>query len=77
MINDRRNSFYNIRIELNKIKKKTLKDIYQHILFEKETLYQYDIFEQWYDFICDVIDSKLYKPPVIKESKNAPKFFFR
>ena len=56
------------------MKKKTLKDIYRHILFEKEKLYQYDIFEQWYDFICYVIDSKLYKPPIIKEPKSAPKF---
>ena len=46
----------------------------KYILFEKETLYQYDIFYQWYDLICDTIDSKLYKPPIIKEPKKAPKF---
>ena len=51
-----------------------MKDIYSNILFEKGKLYQYDIFEQWYDLICDIIDSKLYKPPIIKEPKNAPKF---
>ena len=74
IINDIKNSFYNIRIELNKIKKKTLKNIYNHIIFEKDKLYQYDIFYQWYDLICDIIDSKLYKPPIIKETKKAPKF---
>ena len=56
------------------MKKKTLKSIYEDIILEKESLFQYDIFHQWYDLICDVIDCKLYKPPIIKKAKIAPKF---
>ena len=71
---DIKNSFYNIRITLNKIRKKTLKDIYKHIILEKASLFQYDIFHQWYDLVCDIIDCKLYKHPKIKNIKKAPKF---
>ena len=73
IINDIKNSFYNIRILINKFKKKTLKNIYCHILFEKGSLFQFDTFYQWYDLICDMIDCKLYKPPIVKDRK-APKF---
>ena len=71
---DIKNSFYNLRILLNKIKKKTLKSIYKHIILEKASLFQFDIFHQWYDLVCDIIDCKLYKPPIIKKDKKAPKF---
>ena len=59
---DRKKSFYKIRIKLNQIRKKTLKSINTCIL-KKEGLYQHEIFYQWYDFIGDTIDSKLYNPP--------------
>ena len=28
---------------------------------------------QWYLFILDIMDTKLYKPPTVKEKKKAPK----
>ena len=74
MTGDLKNSFYNIRILLNKIKKKTLRSIYKYIILEKASLFKFDIFHQWYDFVCDVIDCKLYRPPIIKKDKKSPKF---
>ena len=71
---DIKKSFYLIRITLNKLRKKTLKSINEHIMFEKETLFKFDIFYQWYYIISDIIDCKLYKPPIIKKAKKAPKF---
>ena len=73
IIYDKKNSFFKIRILLNKIRKKTLKEICTNVLLKKEGLHQVDIFYQWYDLICDIIDTKLYKP-IIKDPKNAPKF---
>ena len=67
---DKKNSFYKIRILVDKIKKKTLKEICMNVLLKKEGLHQVDIFYQWYDLICDIIDTKLYKPPKIKDPKN-------
>ena len=43
-------------------------------MFEKESLFKFDIYYQWYEFISDSIDCKLYKPPIIKKAKKAPKF---
>ena len=70
---DKKNSFYKIRILVDKIKKKTLKEICMNVLLKKEGLHQVDIFYQWYDFIGDTIDSKLYNPPIIKETRNTIK----
>ena len=51
-----------------------MKEICTNVLLKKEGLHQVDIFYQWYDLICDIIDTKLYKPPIIKDPKKAPKF---
>jgi len=61
-----------IRISLNRLKKKTLKNIASEIL-TKIALIDYNPFsEQYFLYILDVIDTKLYKP-VKHVKKQAPK----
>ena len=64
-------SFNQIRIMLDKTKKKVLKEIAYHIL-ERTSYTFHPEREQWYLYILDIIDTKLYlkEPTVIK--KKAP-----
>jgi hypothetical protein len=57
---DIKNSFNNIRIILNCCKKKLLKEIAYNIL-ERENFVYIDSREQWYHYILDVIETRLWK----------------
>ena len=69
--NDIRNSFNEIRKILNLPKKKVLKEIAFHIL-ERDTFTFYDNRFQWYHYILDIIDTKLFKSSEVKK-KLPPK----
>ena len=70
---DLSNLYYKIRTSLNRFKKKTLKKIASEILM-KSPLIDFNSFsEQYYLFIFDIIDTKLYKPVQSKNRKQAPK----
>ena len=64
-------SFFKIRIFLNKCKKKTLKEI--AILFrEKRPALKYNPkFDQWYEYVSDIIDTKIYKPSKNSDAKKS------
>jgi hypothetical protein len=69
--NDLIHSFNRIRIILNKIKKKTLKDIAFHIL--NRTVYTFHPErEQWYLYILDIINTKFFKKSTLPAKKSAP-----
>ena len=57
---DIKNSFNNIRIILNSCKKKLLKEIAYNIL-ERENFVYIESREQWYHYILDVIETRLWK----------------
>ena len=74
MKNDLKMGFNNIRITLNKIKKKDLKSIAANILLSGDTLYEYTVRKQWYDYILDIINTKVYKQGnKVKQNKKIPK----
>ena len=70
--NDIVNSFYEIRVLLNNIKKKVLKEIAYHIM-ERDVFTFRSNREQWYLYILDIIDTKFLKPPAEKIRKKIPK----
>ena len=62
-------SFNNIRILLDKTKKKILKEVAYTIMMNNNDIYGYKDYYQWYEYILDIIDSKLYIPMKAKEKK--------
>ena len=70
-LNNLQNSFNQIRIILDKTKKKVLKEIAYHIL-QRSTYTFHPQREQWYLYILDIIDTKLFKEEPIAEKKKAP-----
>ena len=69
--NNLKNSFHEIRVILNNTKKKVLKEIAFHIM-ERDLYNFYESREQWYSYILDSIETKLYKP-LVKVIRKAPK----
>ena len=63
-------SYNKIRILLDKTKKKVLKEVAYTIMMEKNAIHEYEIYYQWYDYILDAIDSKIYTPIKSKEKKS-------
>ena len=57
---------------LNCAKKKVLKEIAFHIM-ERDTFIFLENRFQVYHYIMDIIDTKLFKPPLVVEKKSAPK----
>ena len=73
LINDLKNTFYFIRTMLNRMKKKILKQIASEIL-QRGNQVTFDAkSEQYYLYILDIIDTKLYKPKLSAPRKSAPK----
>ena len=70
--NDLHNSFNEIRKLLNLAKKKVLKEIAFHILERSGTFPWFEERYQWYDYILDIIDTKLLKAPPEVKRKSAP-----
>ena len=70
--NNLHNSFNEIRKLLNLAKKKVLKEIAFHILERSGTFPWFEERYQWYDFILDIIDTKLLKAPPEVKRKSAP-----
>ena len=64
-------SFNRIRILLNKAKKKVLKNIAFYILNRTNYTF-YPEREQWYSYILDTINTKLFKPTSNPPKKTAP-----
>ena len=62
MKNDLKTSFNQIRKLINKTKKYTLKKVASKIMINQDNLYKITEYQQWYKFILDSIDTKLYKP---------------
>ena len=65
------NSFNQIRISLDKTKKKVLKEIAYHVLERSQYIFHPER-EQWYLYILDIIDTKLYKSIDINNKKKSP-----
>ena len=65
-------SFNTIRIILNKTKKKVLKDIAASILCRDPNIHYHINKEQWYHYILDIIDTKLYKNKTPSKRKKDP-----
>ena len=61
-----------IRTKLSTLTTKTLKSIWN--LTKHNDNFHDDKFIRWQDFILDIIDTKIYKPPIIKE-KRPPAIF--
>ena len=57
-----RNSFFEIRVILDRAKKKVLKEIAFHLM-ERDVFVYSERYEPWYVYISDIIDTKLYKTP--------------
>ena len=57
---DLKNSFNNIRIILNRCKKKLLKEIAYNIM-ERENFVYIESREQWYHYILDLIETRIWK----------------
>jgi hypothetical protein len=72
LTNDIMNSFHKIRCILNNTKKKILKEIAFNII-HRENFEFHAAWEQWYRYILDIIDTKLYKPSQPKKEKVPPK----
>ena len=64
-------SFNRIRILLNTAKKKVLKEIAFYILNRTNYVFHAER-EQWYLYIIDIIDTKLFKPSPVPPKKSAP-----
>ena len=61
---------------LNNIKKKTMKQIGRLIMNNTDGLYEYNKYKQWYEFIIDMIDTKMYKNTNTNENeKTIPKIY--
>ena len=73
MEEDLKGGFNRIRILLNKTKKKTLKGIAYKIMNNQGDIYKYDVWKQWYEYILDMIDTKLFKPEYSVKNKKIPK----
>ena len=71
--NDLLSSFNEIRKLLNLAKKPVLKEIAFHIMEMDDTFTFISERFQWYDFILDIIDSKLLKTPPERKRKTTPK----
>ena len=69
LLSDIKKSFNNIRILLNKCKKKLLKEIAYSIL-ERENFIYVEGREQWYLYISDIIDTLLWKDVTPPEKKS-------
>ena len=65
-------SFNQIRIILNKAKKRVLKEIAYTILQKSDDYTFYPEREQWYLYILDIIDTKLYKVQPSSPKKKTP-----
>ena len=65
-------TFNYIRKLLNQIKKKELKGIASTIMLQPELLYKITTLHQCYEYILDIIDTKLFKVP-IEKVKNIPR----
>ena len=65
--------FNRIRILINTLKKNTIKKIAQIILNKSDDLFKYKECSQWYDYILDLIDTKIYKVPDLTVNKIAPR----
>ena len=70
--NNIQNSFNEIRKLLNLAKKKVLKEIAFHILERSGTFPWLEERYQWYDYILDIIDTKLLKAPPEVKRKTFP-----
>ena len=68
---DIKNSMYKIRILLDHIKKGMLKEIANTLLHKTSAMKINIKYSQWYSFISDIIDTKLYKPD--KQAKKIKK----
>ena len=73
LLHDIHNSFNEIRKLLNLAKKKVLKEIAFHILERNGTFPFIEERYQWYEYILDIIDTKLLKDPPEVKRKSAPK----
>ena len=71
--NNLHNSFNEIRKLLNLTKKKVLREIAFHILERSGTFPWIEERFQWYDYIVDIIDTKLLKAPPEVKGKSIPK----
>ena len=68
--NNLHTSYNEIRVTLNNTKKKVLKEIAYHLL-ERTKYTFHPKREQWYLYILDIIDTKLYKNiPIISKNKS-------
>ena len=67
------NLYNTIRVHINRLKKKTLKNIASEILTKGACLDLNAFNEKVYSYILDIIDTKLYKPSV-KNKKPPPKY---
>ena len=70
---DLRNSFNEIRKILNLVKKPILKEIAFHIMERDDSFTFIEERFQWYDYILDIIDTKLLKIPPEPKRKPIPK----
>ena len=71
--NNLKTSFNRIRLTLNKAKKGVLKEIANIILNKDPVLDYVEHRQQWYDYILDIIDTKLFKPEIKTQIKTTPK----
>ena len=72
LLTDKKDALYKLRVLLNKTKKKTLKLIASEILHKNNT-FDFDYKnEQYYLYILDIIDTKIFKPKIFTR-KTAPK----
>ena len=70
MNNNMKDGFNKIRININNMKKKDVKEVARMILNKSDDMYEFVKYSQWYDFILDSIDTKLFKLKNIKDSEK-------
>ena len=63
-------AFNKIRILLDKTKKRILKEVAYTIMMENSEIKGYKDYHQWFEYILDSIDTKLYTPNKPKEKKS-------
>ena len=68
-----KNSFYDIRVALNKLKKSTLKKIASEIISRGPLVSINSFSDQIYLYILDIIETLIYVPLPNKSKKIAPK----
>ena len=64
-----------IRTKLSSLDTKSLKTIWNMVTYNN--IFHDDRFIRWHDLILDIIDTKIYKPPPVKDKKPQPRFKLR